>query len=409
MSRSAGAMYCALMCVAIPALADPLSLDPKFLQNAAAINAGNVEFFPAIFTDGGYDSNIYESHRHSRESFFAHVAPELSALFPFNSGAGQITYQAARTQYEESSADSFTDQLLLGRFHFNPSARHRFEGDYSWNGAHEARGTALTEGFDPDTAAANDTGPDKLIERRSHLKYEFGAISAPGNLRFSFDTLQHDYTNHRERTQYFDRDEMGAGITFLWHVFPRTALLFETRGRDINYETIQPGQPSLDSHEYDYLTGVEWKASEQTQAGLRVGRKNKEFSSAQRKDSTELAWEFNASWRPRTYSIFQLDFHRSPAETNGFGDFIDMRSYSLQWQHDWSQRFTSKTTAAYDQAFYQGANEDRSTRALQLQFNYRMYRWLIWKMAYDLRDRNSDIDTLNMVRNRYTLGVEITL
>lgn len=388
--------------------ADPMSLEPRFTRDAAALNVGAMELYPALAAQTGYDSNIYESHRNVRDSYFSRVAPELSALLPFSAGAIQVLYQADQIRYTENSDDNFTDQLAMMRFRFSPNLRNRFSGDYSWNGKHEPRGTGLTEGFDP--AIDNmDSGPDELTDRRAHFKYEFGAITAPGRLRFAMDALQRDYTNHRERTRYFDRDELGGGITFLWRVLPRTSILLEARARDIDYDTVQPSEASLDSREYNYLTGIEWEASEQTLAGVRLGRKTKNFSSPQREDASEFAWEINAKWTPNSYSIFEANFHRSPAETNGLGDFIDMRSYVLSWQCEWNQRLASKVSVNYDQAFYQSVNEDRDTRALQLQLNYQMRRWISWSISYDMRERSSDLDILSMERNRYVLGVEMTL
>ena len=388
--------------------ADPLSLDPNFLRDAAALNVGPLQIYPALAVHAGYDSNIYESQQHVRSASYSLWSPELAALLPFDEGAAQMVYQAERIQYSGSDADNFTDQLVLGRIRFEPSARQRFAGDYSWNGTHEARGTGLTEGFDPSSDAAENS-PDERTDRRAHLKYEFGALTAPGNLRLALDSLQRDYTNHRERTQYFDRDEFGVGSTFLWRALPRTALLLEARTRSVNYSTTQPGQESLDSREYAYLTGVEWQASAQTRAGFRIGRKTKQFAAAERNDSSVLAWEIDARWAPRTYSVIEANFNRSPGETNGLGDFIDIRSYTLAWRHEWSERFSTKVGGYYDQKIYKGVNEDQNTRSAQLEINYRMYRWLNWQVACNWRERNSEVDILNMSRNRYTLGFELTL
>ena len=402
-------LMAAFALVVLDAGAEPLSLDPHFLRDAAALDAGPIQIYPALALQYGYDSNIYESRQHVRDADFSLLSPELTALLPFDSGAAQAIYQAERIQYDGSSDDNFTDQLLLGRLRFEPSARQRIAGDYSWNATHEARGTGLTEGFDPQQDAASDSGPDALTDRRAHLKYEFGALTAPGNLRFALDSLQRDYTNHRQRTEYFDRDEIGADATFLWRVQPRTSLLLEARARDVDYATKQPGEPSLDSREYDYLTGVEWTASEQTRVGFRVGSKSKQFAAAQRNDSDVLAWEIDGRWAPRSYSVVEANFNRSPGETNGQGDFIDIRSYTLAWRHEWNQRFSTKVGGYYDQRIYKGVNEDQNTHSFQLELNYRMFRWLNWQVACNWRERSSEVEVLNMTRNRYTLGFELTL
>lgn len=390
-------------------LADVLGLDAEFLRRAEAVEAGSFQFYPALASKAGYDTNMFESHRHVRDSAFSQIAPELSVMLPLSFGAIQALYQADRIQYSASSADDFTDHLLLTRFRFTTNDRHRFAGDASWNPKHEARGTGLSEGFDP----VVDTGiprPDELTDRRAHLNYEYGALTARGNLRFALDALQRDYTNHAERTQYFDRDEVGGGVTFLWRVLPRSSMLFEARARDVNYDLVRPGDASLDSREYAYLTGVEWQASEQTRASFRIGHKSKNFLSSQRNDSSQIAWEVGASWAPRTYSIFSADFSRSPAETNGYGDFIDRESYAFTWKHKWSDRLRSELGAYYDENIYRAAvDQDRNTQAFKCEIDYRMYRWLTWQLSYAFRNRDSDSDIFNMTRNQYALGVQVSL
>lgn len=395
--------------LAMVAYADtPQGYDQKFLKEAGAMELGPLRLYPALQTSVGYDDNIFESANNVESSRVTRAIPELSAVLGYDLSMLQVGYQADNMQYAASSADNFTDQLFFLRGHAESGFRHRLNLDIKNNRSHEARGTGLSEGFDP-VVNASLTSPDAFTDNTANLGYEFGARTAPGNLRFALSYLDHQYDNHRERTAFSDRTEAGAGATFLWRVFPRTSLAFEARTRRISYADTQPGQSSLDSRERDLLVGAEWEVTGKTSGAARIGNKAKNFDASERSDGSNLAWEVSAKWSPRTYSHFELALDRSPKETNGAGDFIDTRTYSLRWQHQWLDRVETRAAISRDDQSYQNTSRSQQTQSVQFGVGYEMYRWLTWRVTGEWRDRSSNINQLEFTRNRYGLTAEFHL
>lgn len=388
-------------------LASPLTFDETVLQDAGYLEAGWFRIYPALATSVGHDSNIFASTENEVSSTITHIKPELSALLPYNGGALQFGVQTDSIQYSESSDDDFTDKMFFARGNLEANHRNRFSFNGELCKCHEARGTELTEGIDPETTTI--TSPDEYTDQSAGLNYEFGARGAPGRLRFNANYLDHSYDNHRERTRYFDRDETGVGATFLWRVFPSTALAFEGRERSIVYAEERPEGSTHDSRETSLLIGAEWEATRATSGSLRVGKNDKNFDAEDRSDSTDVVWELSGKWQPRSYSRFELDLTRAPSESTGGGDFVDTKQYAIKWSHDWTERIGTQLTVDYSDKAYQSIDRDQQTKGLLLGVKYAMRHWLVWRLSADWHERSSDIDELQFERNRYWLSAEITL
>lgn len=396
-----------LLSVPLAAFSAPLSFDKEFLQNAGYLDTGPVRIYPALVTSVGYDSNIFESHRHEVDSVVTHVMPELSAYVPFNTAGLLFGVQADSSIYSQSNDDNFTDRQGFVQGQFEPGYRNRFGFKAGYAKGHDPRGTFLSEGFDP-TVATIDS-PDAFTNKTGSLSYEFGAHGAKGRLRFNGDYLDHSYDNHRDVTRFFDRKEVGYGAAFLWRVLPSTSLVFEDRERRINYDQSQLGESSRDSREHALLVGAEWEATAQTSGSFRVGHKTKNFSAADREDGSNFVWELGATWKPRSYSSFTLDVKRTPNESNGAGDFIDTKDYSLKWSHDWTKRIGTEMTLSHLDQSYQNADREQKSNGAQLGVRYEMRRWLTWRLDAAWRDRTSNIDTLRFDRNRYWITAQFNL
>jgi hypothetical protein len=385
----------------------PLIFERDFREDAAALEMGPVRVVPALRTIAGHDDNIFESAEREVSSTFVNVTSEVSAALAYDRSTLLVGYQADYFNFENSSDDNITDQLFFLRGTTEGGLRHRLTLDLAHVMDHEARGTGLTEGFDP--LLTLPSSPDRFTDDRARLRYEFGARRSAGTLRVDLGWLDRSYQNHRERTRFFDRSVAAAGATFLWRVMPRTSLALEARAREIEYDESPLGQSSRDSTEYDLLAGAEWEFSEATSGRFRIGEKTKDFDARDRRDSDNIGWEFSASWAPRSYSVFDLSLQRSPEETNAAGDFIDSKRYSLGWRHQWLERVHTDVVASRDDRSYQEAARDQKVDALHIELGYEMRRWLTLSLAGEWRERSSDFDPLEFSRNRYWLAVELHL
>ena len=400
-------MWCVLAAPAMAYAEPPMALNEAFLRDAGYFEAGPIRIYPALKTTVGYDNNIFESAHDTKSSTITRVIPELSAVLPMNVGYVQVGGQADDQRYIDSSDDNFTDRTLYFHSLVEANARNLFSLDGRFIKGHDPRGTGLTEGFDPALFLLNE--PDAYTDQSAAFKYEFGAPGAAGKMRFAADFLDHSYDNHRDRTRFFDRDEYGLDTTFLWRVQPRTSLAFEARERRIEYAETDPNSTSLDSREHTLLAGAEWGATGKTSGSIRLGNRRKNFDDPARVDGSDFVWEVSTKWRPRSYSTFELKLERSPHESNGIGDFIDTRSSNLEWTHDWTPRVGTRLAFSYLQQSYADADHDQNTKGVAMGVNYKMWRWLTWRLDGSWRSRSSNVDTFNFERNRYWLTAEFTL
>lgn len=392
---------------AIPGMTTPLALDEKFLHTASYIELDSIRFYPALSANAGYDDNILESAGHRIDSVVTNVTPEFSALFPSSSGAWQLGAQANSIQYSDSSDDNFVDKFFFTRGLYEANSRNRFGFNGDICKCHEFRGTVLTEGFD--LAAAGIDTPDEYTDKTLSANYEFGARTARGRLKFAADYLDHRYDNHRERTRYFDRDELGGSLTFLLRLSPGIAFATEGRQRRIEYAQQQFGVSERDSREKSLLVGLDWEATRATSGALRIGRQTKNFDADDRDDGSNVVWELSGTWEPRSYSTFFLDIKRSPTEPNGFGDFIDTKEYLIKWSHAWRKSLSTELTLSYLDQTYKNVDRNQQTDAAQFGIRYEMRRWLVWHLNTAWRDRDSNLDPLQFERQRYWLAVDISL
>ncbi|MDB6063790.1 MAG: hypothetical protein JWM78_3893 [Verrucomicrobiaceae bacterium] len=381
--------------------------DPNFLDTAGYFEWGPVRIYPALSTALGYDSNIFESDRHEQSSTVTRVTPEVSALLPFNAGFFAVGAQVNDVRYLQSSDDDFTDRLIFIKSAFEANDRNQFNVNGQFAKQHDARGTVLTEGFDPEETTVSS--PDQYTDQKLGVNYEFGATGAQGRLRFGASFLDHSYDNHRDRTRYFDRDEYGASVAFLWRVQPNTSLVLEDRETRVWYGETKPDSASLDSREQSLLVGTEWGVTESTHGSVRVGHQRKNFDDTGRVDGSDTIWEVNVTWAPLTYSKFDFLIERTPNETNGTGDFIDTRTSKVGWTHDWTSRIGTRLALVHMLQTYENADRESRIESAQFGVNYKMRRWLTWRLDGTWSTRSSNVDILDFERNRYWITAEFTL
>jgi hypothetical protein len=386
----------------------PRAFDSEFLRKANSIEAGPLRIYPVVQAGYGYDDNILESADHEIASNFATLMPEISALWQQTSSAVQLGYRAAAIKYFDSSDDDFTGQQAFARGRLEAGYRNRFGLDIDAKKSNEPRGTGLTMGLDPDSPDIPKT-PDEFTDKNAALRYEFGARGAQGLLRLYGSTFDHEYTNHRDRTRFFDREESLVGGAFVWRVFPLTSAVLEMRMKDISYDVDQPGASTLDSKERDILLGAEWEITEATLGSFRIGQKDKDFDADDRDDASTTAWELSAKWTPRGNSRFNVRVERAPQETSGVGDFVDTRTAEVSWEEQWLERLGTKLRYKNMNEDYQNGDRSQKTNEVQFDVNYTMYHWLVWSLTGVVRDRSSDTASLEFDRNIYRLGVEVRL
>jgi len=381
--------------------------------NAQTEESSNVEevfsMEPELGLEFRYDDNIFQSATGVTSSLISIVSPGLFISAQPSKHRFEFQYEGEFAWYSDSSPDNYEDHYLEAGAYLALGQSSKFDIVGSYDDAHDNRGTGLTEGFDP--AINIPSNPDEYQLAKVLGRFSFGSTASKGRLVLETGHRDLEYTNHLDRTRFFDRSENHGDATFYYRVMPKTSLLLDARLTEIDYQHDRTSQPSLNSKEYRYLFGVTWDTTATTTGTVKVGYVQKEFDDSARGEFSDPSWELDVRWSPRTYSHFDFRTARFPSESNGGGSFIDNTSYSATWEHEWNGRLKSRLGASFLDQNYRGSTLNRKQELTQYDFSlsYQMRRWLSWKAGVEVNSRNSNINRLEFDGNVYSVSVLMTL
>jgi len=356
-----------------------------------------------------YDDNIFRSATGVESSWITIFSPGLSVAAKPSKHRYAFKYNGDIAWYSDSSPDDYDDHYFKAGAYLELGQRSKFDIIASYDDAHDDRGTGLTEGFIP--AINIPAEPDEYQFADILGRYSLGSGASKGRFVFEAGSNDLEYTNHRDRTRFFDRSNNYGDVRFYYRVMANTSLLLDARLTDIDYQYDRALQPSLDSKEYRYLFGITWDTTAKTSGTVTVGYVQKDFDESARGDFSDPIWEVDVRWSPRTYSHFDFRTARYPSESNGGGNFIENTIYSVTWEHEWSIRVKSRLEARDLDQDYRGSAVNRKQEFAQysLFLNYQMRRWLSWEVGVEVGSRDSNINRYEFDRNVYSVSALMTL
>jgi hypothetical protein len=376
---------------------------------------GPVTLLPEASAALRYDDNIYQSDEYEIDSLVTLLGIGMAARYETGSSGWEVGYRGDAGLYEHNSDDDYFDHRLYGRGIMQLGNRHRLELNAGFDALHEDRGSNLSQGFG-ESIEILVPEPDEYDNLSAALKYQFGAQAAKGRLQLDARYNDKEYTNNRERTQFFDYDQTYLSGTFFWRVFPNSSLLLQASQAEVSYPNDFIGQSTRDSTTNRLLAGITWEATGKTTGTLKLGYLEKDFDAPDRAKFDAPSWEVEVRWEPRTYSTVTLETRRYDREFNfGFGgDFIDTIEYSVDWEHEWSDRWSTETGLSFrDESFetsvsgQEGRTQETLTFDVALMLELR--RTLDLELRYTLRDRDANISRFQFGRNQVSIGLALAL
>lgn len=386
-------------------------------QQAGKLQWDKVDVIPVLNTELQHVSNVtYSSDDQAQiDSWLSIVAPQLTAQTEIGGHQLEVGYRLERGDYFSSEADNYTDHFAHARGDFTLDTRHAVTVSAAFEDGHDDRGRVYSNGF----GNALDS-PDTFKNGRLDGTYIYGAPSTAGRVELSAGYEKMDYDTRPaiddERAADFlvfrDRDYLRYGAAFFYQVAPNTDVVLDAQRQQIRYDqTAQPGN-SLDSDENTLLAGVTWQANSYTRSFAKLGYQQKRFVDAGREDFSGVAWEVGMRWSPVSYSTVSLATSANTRETNSQADYIRSRDVSLDWQHHWLERFSTRAELAYatEEFVGQATNlRDDNTTRLKLGADYAFRRWLTLGAFYQINQRDSNRELVEFDRNVVGLTAKVTL
>ena len=392
------AVFCVLGTMSTPSA---MALEPTNLQ------AGPFFFTPTLDLEAYYTDNLWLTDSRKKDTWVGVLTPRLQTWLQDGVNTYSLILELEDSTYENSSDDDFTDYTAKLDIHheFNSKNVVNVLGEY-YDG-HEERGTGLIEG---DLSFATDK-PVEYTRATIGGDYTYGNRASKGRVKLAGKTADYEYDNFRNFTRYRDYTENTFGGTFFWKVAPRTDALVEVRYIDNDYDETNPSDPagSYNSEEMNYLVGVEWDATAKTTSHIKVGMYDREYDFGARSDDDGFTWEVGVEWKPRTYSILDLQTRRFTQETNGLGDAINTEEYALGWKHHWNQRARTSLRGLYYTEDYQGSSREDHNYVAEARYDYEYRRWLDLGAGYRYEDRDSDINRFSYTANIFFLEAKLSL
>jgi hypothetical protein len=338
-----------------------------YAASPAAIKVGVFNVTPTLAVDVKHDDNIFTSATGEETSAITVLKPNVTAEAKLGHTDLVLGYEHAAGIFANSGGtgdDDFNDNNLFGDVVWELNSKNELAFGAAFNQGHEDRGS---EG-----SGAVPT-PDEFDETLLDAKYTYGSESSKGRIELDVNSLDREFTNNRTSTTDNDREDLDVGATFFLKVANKTRVLFEIRNVDVDFD-----DPSVtrDSDTDKYNVGLNWDATAKTSGTVKVGQIKKDFDDSATTDVTLDSWEAAVDWAPKSYSVVSFNTSRSAKESSSQGSFIDSKLYSVNWQHEWSNRLKSSLSASLDEESYEGTTREDETNTYGVRFDYEMRRWI---------------------------------
>lgn len=365
---------------------------------AASVQLGSSPVYasPFIGLAAGNDSNLFLRRDDRKSSNLYITSPGFKLDARTAATVVEATYQGQFARYSDSRDDDYNDHVARLGIDNALSQRAFFRLGADYVRGHDPRGS---------TDRAIQSSPDRYRLWVPSVTVAYGAPGAQGRLEAFYSDATRRYTNNRATTILSDRNTQEFGGAFYWRIAPRTYAVFDARRTDLSY--ISPLSP-LSSTEYRYMGGVTWEATAATSGTLKVGRLQKKFDSTF-PDSSKTSWEALVSWKPRTYSRFDLYTGRYPTESTGLGSFIMTEASGVIWNHAWTSYLNTEVNVRFQKDEYQNFARNDDIRSLGLRAGYKFRRWLTLGAEYTYTQRDSNVPIFEYDRNLYLLTATLSM
>ncbi|MBT1452458.1 outer membrane beta-barrel protein [Glaciecola sp. XM2] len=387
-----------------------LSANAQKFDDSASFPFGSFDVTPVVDLALRYDDNVIRSDINAIESWSRIIAPQITMSSSL--GASDVTfgYRIVNEDFFSTSADDATDHFLFAQSNVEFDSRNRLIASLNFEDGHDRRGSNFSIGLGEQL-----TETDKFKESDFDLLYSYGAFNASGRLDLNFNITELNYDRDIPVYRARDRVSTTVGGTFFYRISPATDATFDVIYTNISYKfDLEQGNP-LDSRELSYLVGLDWEATSKTSGFAKIGYEQKNFTSSQRTDFSGIDWTLGVLWEPVAYSSVEITTSADSNETNGEGDFIRGENYSIEWRHEWLERFRTSVRFSLANDVYEGqiaddlAIREDDYQRFQATAYYQFRRWLNFELAYIYDERDSNRNRINYGRNQLFLNALITL
>ncbi|WP_237060345.1 outer membrane beta-barrel protein [Microbulbifer sediminum] len=375
------------------------------LQSAtgnAAINLGG----GATLTTGMhgqliYDDNLLGLADDSVEGIRGVASPYARLRDDSSALSYGVSYEARAGEYATPDTDGYLDHVAAGDLRWQPAPAFTASLRLDYSDLHEELGI--------DALFADDRQPGALplVEAgRNQRESATGRLELGGNDRRLGAALTLRAADEDFSQDLRDRSVTEAGLELGLALSPASRLVAGVTRSGQDYDLLPEAVPLQSNSQQERTVGYLFRSG-RTSLDLRVGQVDKDFDDGRRSDYNGDLWRVALSWRPRSYSTFAYTTAQVPQESQNFGsaDFLQVRSHTLSWNHQWSARLNSALAYGESTQAPQGGADSGSldTRRYGVQLNLDVGRHMVLGFAANSVQRDPGNGLEGIDRNQVAL------
>ena len=342
-----------------------------------------------------HDDNITNTKNNQQASNLVEIMPALRIEGQKYNTEFAFDYEGQQSLYSKNSDNNYTDHQLQVALRRISNSRHQIAISYQFNLGHDAVNTGISEGNKQITA------PTKFYTQQIALNYVYGSQSSQARLkpRFSFNNKRYDEDNS-SYTPMADFDEYDYGLAFDYHIGASLNLLLDISNRVTNYQGTANKKDSNNSLLY---TGIHWDISGKTQGIVKIGYEKINFTDSHRESQTNPSWDIGINWRPKTYSIFNINASQKIINAVTGTDSIEANRKSISWKHTWRYNLSSSLAYQHLNETYQYSTREDNSNIINITLSYQLRYWLAFGLSYEHQSKSSSEAHLGYDKNSYGL------
>ncbi|MDO8266679.1 MAG: outer membrane beta-barrel protein [Moraxellaceae bacterium] len=380
-----------------------VALDPQ------SINLEPFKLVPTLGVEVRQDSNIYSLPSEEVDSMVMVVSPSFRLRAQDRNNTYTANYDIAGGFYSENGDDNYVDHKLNIGAHVEPTGRFRFDLGAGYNMLHDDRGVGYSEGRGlPFILAMSE--PDQYALASLNGGIEYGAKEAAGQLSLSLGETQKRYELD-DRAADRDLDTTSAALGFRYKAMPKTKFLVDLEYEAGAYQNAGTAASS-DYTDARVYGGAIWDSTGSTTGKIRLGVSKRDLESPTQEDLSSPAWDVGVIWSPLEYTRFTLDGSQEITDGTLPTVAIDNTTATVGWNHDVNDRVETRLAYSFTAEDHQrltGLNRKDDSNTVSASVNYQMRRWLVLGAGMTFRNRNSNYEEFDLIRNVYALNAQISL
>lgn len=382
---------------------------PQERYDPLGVRAKSFLIFPKLELSETYNDNIYKSPDNDPDNdFIARVKPTITARSNWNRHALNFRTGADAGFYADHERDNYVKANVGADTRIDATRALTFTGDTSFR-----RGTEERGGDDVATDA-NEPVLFHRIEVKGDVKYKpnrFSVSAGAGLIDLNYDdnelfngTYANNDDRDRQAVRYFGR----VG----YDILPGYEGYLRFGGNVIEYrDGVDDAGFDRDSHGYKAQAGVAIELTRLLRADIAVGYLTQYYQDTRLQEVNGFSADLNLLWNPTQLMTVRGLISRGINETTttGVSGTLDT-AVGLGMDYEILRNLIATGDAKYNRSFYDAIANDRidNTWTFSAGLTYKVNRFVYGKLAYEYKDRESNVDTSDYDRNKVavTLGLQ---